>query len=247
MSEFKDHFSQQSSGYSVYRPSYPQELFSYLATLCPGHKLAWDCGCGSGQAALALIRHFDRVIATDGSTAQIEKAVPAEGVEYRVATAESSRLADGSVDLILVAQALHWFEFDLFYEEVRRVSRPEAVLAAVTYGLMRINPEIDQVIDRLYFNLLGKYWPAERRHVDNGYTSVPFPFPSTPVKEFVMQAAWSLEHCLGYLATWSAVQQFRQATAECPVKMIEDELRAAWRNEVYVVTWPLQMLLGRVS
>lgn len=248
MSEFKDHFSRQSTGYSHYRPNYPDELFAFLASLCRQPVQAWDCGCGTGQAAHGLIRHFKSVVATDASSAQIAKAAVGAGIEYRVATAEKSGLDEASVDLVLVAQALHWFDFDAFYREVRRVCRPGGVLAAIAYGLIRINPSIDRVIDHLYVDLLGDDWPPERKHIDNAYTSIPFPFELLPGKEFVMQAEWLFDHCLGYLETWSAVQNYRQRNGCCPVSLVADDLLAAWgdREQAHSVSWPLHPLLGKV-
>ena len=246
---FKDHFSRQSTGYGLYRPHYPAELFACLADLCRRHDLAWDCGCGTGQAAHGLSQHFKSVIATDASAAQIDKAVPADRVEYQVAPAEQSGLASASVDLVLVAQALHWFDFEAFYREVRRVCRADAVLAAVTYGLMRVNPEIDQIIDHLYVDLLGGDWPAERQHVDNGYQSIPFPFPRLADQNITMSAEWDFDHCFGYLETWSAVQRYRQRTGHCPLAEVADPLLAAWgdREQVRQLSWPISLLLGQVS
>jgi SAM-dependent methyltransferase len=248
MAEFKDHFSKQSTGYSRYRPNYPEELFAFLASLCRQPVKAWDCGCGTGQAAHGLVRHFKSVVATDASEAQIEKAAAGDGITYRVATAEASGLDDDSVDLVLVAQALHWFDFDMFYREVRRVCRPGGVLVAIAYGLMRINPEIDRVIDRLYVDLLGDDWPPERKHIDNAYETIPFPFAPLPGKGFAMLAEWSFDHCLGYLKTWSAVQNYREREENCPVSLVADEILDAWgdREQVLHVSWPLHLLLGKV-
>lgn len=249
MSEFKDHFSSQSQGYSLFRPHYPDELYASVASYCKRHQLAWDCGCGTGQASHGLIRHFAKVIATDGSSAQIERAVADEKIEYRVATAEASGIAAATVDLVLVAQALHWFDFDRFYQEVERVGRPGGVLAAIAYGLMRIAPGIDSLIDRLYYDLLGSCWPPERAYIDNGYRSIPFPFPLLPLGNFEMSAEWSCEHCLGYLETWSAVQRYREQNSECPVALIAGDLRAAWGSPSARrrVCWPLYGKVGRIG
>ena len=249
MAEFKDHFSRQSTGYGLYRPHYPDELFHKLAALSAGHQRVWDCGCGTGQAAHGLARHFEQVVATDASAKQIGQAVPHERIDYRVASAESSGLDDSSVDLVLVAQALHWFEFDRFYEEVSRVSRNGGILAVVAYGLLRIDDRIDPVVDHLYHDLLGEYWPAERRHIDNGYSSIPFPFRRLPVEEMVLQADWSFDHFCGYLETWSAVQRYRDDRGRCPIAGVQNALQSAWgdRSDICTIRWPLYLLIGQVD
>ena len=124
MATFKDHFSASAAGYAVHRPRYPDALVDFLAEQAPGHELALDVGCGTGQLSVLLARRFRRVIATDASARQIEEAEPHPSIEYRVAPAEQSGLEDGSADLVTVAQAAHWFELSSFYEEVWRILRP---------------------------------------------------------------------------------------------------------------------------
>ncbi len=143
---FKDHFSTQADDYIRYRPSYPPELFIWLAAQTEEHETSWDCGCGNGQASVGLAPFYRQVIATDPSLKQIEKARPHERIRYAVATAEESGLADGCADLILVAQALHWFDFERFYTEVRRVARPGGVLAALSYGELQVSGAPDAVV-----------------------------------------------------------------------------------------------------
>ena len=112
---WKDHFSHASDDYRRWRPGYPDELFAWLAAMAPSRAVAWDCATGSGQAAGGLAAHFARVVATDASAAQVAEAEAFGRVEYRVAPAEDSGLPDASVDLVTVAQALHWFEFERFF------------------------------------------------------------------------------------------------------------------------------------
>ncbi len=174
---FKDHFSDQSGDYLRYRPSYPDALFAYLAEISPTRHLAWDCATGSGQAAQGLSAHFEKVIATDASAAQIDSAIPTANVHYRVASAESSGLPDHSVDLVTVAQALHWLDLERFYDEVRRVLKPGGLLAVWSYNLLRTDSAIDAQVDAFYSRTVGPYWPPERRWIENGYRDLPFPFP----------------------------------------------------------------------
>ncbi|MCP4377042.1 MAG: class I SAM-dependent methyltransferase, partial [bacterium] len=206
---FKDHFSDQSGDYLRYRPSYPGALFAFLAEIPPMQHRAWDCATGSGQAAHGLSTHFERVIATDASAAQIDSAVPAANVHYRVAPAEASGLPDRSVDLVTVAQALHWLDLERFYGEVRRVLKPGGLLAVWSYNLLRTDPAIDAEVDAFYSHTVGPYWPPERRLVESGYRDLPFPFPELDTPPFAMTARWRLEQLLGYLGTWSATKRYR--------------------------------------
>src|SRR5215212_214493 len=183
---FEDHFSKQSQLYAKYRPNYPEEIYAYLASIAPGRSLAWDCGTGNGQAALGLARYFDRVHATDASAEQISLAYPHENVDYHVEPAEHVSLNDASVDLVTVAVALHWFNFDEFYREVKRVLNPNGVLAAWTYSLTEISPEIDPLIDQYYSEIVGGYWPERIRYLEERYETIPFPFEEITPPTFVM-------------------------------------------------------------
>lgn len=248
-SGFNDYFSGSAAAYTRYRPTYPPELFAWLASRTRGHELAWDCGCGNGQAAIGLAPHFQRVIATDPSREQIENAVSHERIRYAVAPAEESGLQPASIDLVVVAQALHWFDFDRFYAEVRRVARPGGVLAAVSYGEVRVEGEPDRVVARFYHDLIGPCWPPERRHVDERYASIPFPFEEIAAPPFAMEATWAMGHLLGYLGTWSAVTEYRRRNGTDPLELIVGELAAAWGDpeQPRRITWPLTLLAGRIG
>lgn len=245
---FKDHFSGQAAAYTKYRPSYPAELFAWLATLTKRRELAWDCGCGNGQAAHGLVPHYRLVIATDPSATQIEHALPHERIRYGIASAEDSGIESGSIDLVVVAQALHWFDFGRFYDEVRRVAAPGGVLAAVTYGELRLGEDIDRFIDRFYYGIVGPYWPPERRYVDERYETIPFPFPEIQAPMFHMEAYWTLEHLLGYLGTWSAVQEYLEARRANPLEQLQEELLCLWGDPTALrrVTWALTVRAGVV-
>lgn len=247
--DFKDHFSLRSAAYTRYRPSYPAGLFSWLASLTSSHELAWDCGCGTGQAAVGLAPYFSRVIATDPSQQQIEHALRHERISYAVAPAEDSGIPGASVDLIMVAQALHWFDFDRFYREAERVSRAGGVLAAVSYGPLHVDGEAGKVIDRFYHDMIAPYWPAERHYVDELYATIPFPFPEIPAPRFAMETAWDLEHLIGYLSTWSAVGEYEKQVGSSPLVLIDAELRAAWgdQQQPRTITWPLALRIGRIT
>lgn len=246
---FKDHFSTQACDYTRYRPGYPPELFAWLAAQTEGHEFAWDCGCGNGQASVGLTPYYRQVIATDPSLKQIEQARPHERIRYAVATAEESGLEDGCADLILVAQALHWFDFDRFYAEVRRVARPGGVLAALSYGELRVAGAPEAIVSRFYHDIIAPYWPPERRHVDEGYESIPFPFTRIDAPPFVMEVDWNPEQLLGYLGTWSAVKEFERQNGRDPLELIAAELQAVWggAEQTRRISWPLTLLVGRVN
>jgi ubiquinone/menaquinone biosynthesis C-methylase UbiE len=182
--EFKDHFSKQAHSYSAFRPTYPDELFDWIAEQCVEKKLAWDVATGNGQAAIPLARRFSLVIATDASAQQLAAATVHDRVSYRVATAEESGLGAASCNLIAVAQALHWFHWDAFWSEVQRVAQPDCVLVAWSYGLHQISPHVDAVVRHLYTEIVGPYWPPERQHVENGYAAISFPFARIHSPEF---------------------------------------------------------------
>jgi SAM-dependent methyltransferase len=237
----EDHFSKQAAAYAAFRPTYPDELFAHLAEVCGGGEV-WDCATGSGQAALGLAEHFARVHATDASAEQIRNAPPHPRVTYSVAPAEASGLAPHSIRLVTVAQALHWFDLDAFYAEVRRVLEPGGRIAIWSYGLMRVTPEIDALLHRFHDVDVGPYWPEGRWHVVDGYARLAFPFAREEAPEFRMLARWDLPRLVGYLTSWSAVQR---APGD-PVAEIAPELRAAWGapGTVREVRWPLLLRLS---
>lgn len=246
-SEFKDLFSKQAEEYAKFRPAYPGELISYLSALVPHHETAWDCGTGNGQAALMLADHFEHVIATDPSERQIRNASPHPKVEYRVATAEDSKLESRSIDLTAVAQAFHWFDHQKFTTEVQRVSKPGAVLAVWSYGLARITPKVDAVVMELYEDILGAYWEKERKLVDEGYRNVSIPLERIMTPPFQMSVEWNLEHLQGYLATWSAVQKYVAMNSENPINLIDEKLKRVWGNmNSQTVKWNLAVHVWRV-
>jgi ubiquinone/menaquinone biosynthesis C-methylase UbiE len=204
---FTDHFSKQAAGYAKFRPRYPQELFDYLGSIAPSRQLAWDCGTGNGQAAVGLASVFDHVIATDASEKQIANAQSHDRVQYRVGPAEHSGIGSETIDLIMVAQALHWFDLDRFYAEARRVLKADGVLAASAYNLLHIEAAVDAIVNRYYHEVVGPFWPPERELVER-FANLSFPFHEIDAPQFEMTVQWNLDHLLGYLRTWSSTQRF---------------------------------------
>jgi SAM-dependent methyltransferase len=233
----------------LYRPRYPDALFDWLLQQVPNHDRAWDCGTGTGQAALPLAERFDQVIATDPSEAQIAEAERRANVQYAVMTSERSGLRNHCAGLVTVAQALHWFDLDLFYGEVRRVIRPGGVCAVWMYALFELGDSVlDARIRSFYTDGIGRYWPAERAIVDAGYSRLNFPFVEMQPPTFAMQASWTLEQLGGYLGTWSAVTRYRKANGMDPVGPFIEELARDWGepDQVRQLRWPLEVRAGFV-
>ncbi len=246
---FKDHFSGHADDYKAFRPSYPPELFAYLASLVSPEELVWDCGTGNGQAAIDLAGHFVRVFATDASAEQIRQAELHPRVEYALAPAEKCPLPDCAVALVTVAQALHWFDLEQFYKEVRRVCKPRGFLAAWTYNLLSVNSAIDPLLDRLQKDYVGPYWPPERALVDAGYRTIPFPFEEFPVPQFEMSADWDFHRVKGYMNTWSSTKAFIRKNGYNPVERLTPDFLNAWGDPVTVrtVKWQFYIRIGRIG
>lgn len=246
---FPDHFSRHASAYARARPGYPEGLFDWLAGLPSRRDAAWDSGTGSGQAAVPLAKRFRSVVATDASSAQVLRAARAPGVIYAAAAAERPPLRDASVDLVTVSQALHWFDFAAFFAEAYRVARPGAALAAWAYGNCRVSHEVDAAYDTLYGDVLGPFWPPERVHVEQGYRTIPVPFPPLPAPAFAMEADWDLPAFLAYMDTWSAAQRYRRKLGKDPFEPVRPALEAAWGDPARErrVTWPLVLVAARIK
>lgn len=243
----KDLFSAQSPDYARFRPTYPPALFAWLAGLAPARATAVDVGTGSGQAAVALADLFDRVLAIDPSQAQLAHATPHARVEYRQGAAEATGLPEAAADLLVVAQALHWFEHERFFAEVRRVVAPGGVFAAWCYDLACITPEVDAVVHALGRVRLGPYWEPERRLVETGYRTLAIPFPELAPPPFEMQLDWTFDHLVGYLGTWSPRQRYLKQHGTDPLEVILPDLRAAWGDvPSRRVSWPLAVRAFRL-
>ena len=245
MSGFKDHFSADSAAYAAHRPAYPSRLFSHLAALTPDHGWAWDCATGSGQAAVGLANHFERVVATDASVQQIANARTRTNIDYLVARAERAPLPDASMDLVTVAQALHWFDIPKFFAEADRVLKPDGILAFWSYGLFRTNTPIDHAIDHLYGEVLAGYWPPERRMVEQGYGGVDLPFLELDDFHCEIEADRDSAWVANYLGTWSAVQRFTRERGADPLGRVREALDAPASTGRFRVRWPIRMRIGR--
>jgi SAM-dependent methyltransferase len=234
--------------YAQYRPGYPAELFSRLASLVDRRNLAWDCATGNGQAALELVKHFDRVIATDVSAEQIRRAAQHPRIEYRVAKSEQSGLDDRSVDLVTVATAMHWFDLERFYAEARRIIRPGGLLAAWAYHVGYVEPPFDRIFGRFYRDVVSPYFASGARLVDARYETITLPGESAEAGDFFVSAAWNLDQMLAFIGSWSGTRQYIKERGEDPAAFISEELERLWgeRERIHVVRWPLFIRISRL-
>ncbi len=248
MKQAQDRFSSQAGLYAQFRPVYPKVLYDFVLSHVKGFNLAWDCGTGNGQVATRLAEHFNMVIATDISEKQLSHAVQKANIQYKVCRAEQSGLADSSVDLITVAQALHWFDADAFFAEAQRVAAPGALLACWGYGLLTIEPALDALIGEFYHSTIGPYWDKERSHIDTGFNGINFPFKTLEAPGCSIDVQWSFEHLTGYLNTWSSVQKYIQQHQTNPVEALAEQLKAYWpEGTIKQVCFPVFVKAGHIQ
>jgi SAM-dependent methyltransferase len=247
--DYEDKFSHQAAEYARFRPTYPPELYAYLAEKAPAQRLAWDCGTGSGQAALGLADHFWQVAASDATPEQIAHAYPHPRIHYFIARVEQVGLPDHSVDLIAAAQAIHWFDLPAFYAQARRVLKPGGVVAAWCYYLPQVSPAVDELMAYYFNTIVGPYWSPLVQRVVEGYRTIPFPFDELQPPQFVGKTHWSLAELFGYLESWSSTQRYKEIEGSDPLEVIRRDLSAAWSDgrAKRLVRWPLYTRMGRVS
>ncbi len=242
----KDLFSQQSEAYAKYRPTYPQELYDFILKQVASREKAWDCATGNGQVAVKLAEYFEQVNATDISDKQLSQATPAQKVHYGVSRAEDTPFPDQYFDLITVGQAFHWFDFETFHQEAKRVLKPEGVIAVWGYELLEISPEIDPLILEFYENVVGPYWAPERHHIKEKYSRIPFPYREIQSPDFEMVKDWTLEDLAGYFSSWSSVQGYKDANeGEDPVPELIEQISPLWDVDTrQEVIFPVFLRIG---
>ena len=245
----KDLFSKQSDLYARYRHGYPKELYDHILSLVKDKNIAWDCATGNGQAAVALADHFKKVIATDISPAQIEKAKPRDNIEYLVCPAESTPFDENTFDLVTVAQAYHWIKWDEFKDEVTRVCKPGAIIAVwVYYAHTTGDKKVDDAVHDFYEDVTRSYWDYERKFVDEMYSTVEFDYELLPPKIFETILEWRREDLVGYISSWSAIQKYIKVNGHSPVPLIEKAINELWpEGEIKKVTFPIYLKSGRVT
>ena len=240
----KDLFSSHSQDYSKYRPGYPPELYKFLQELCSENNRAWDCGTGNGQVAGELSNFFKQVYATDISVNQLASAVQKPNIHYSKQPAEKTSFSNDYFDLLTVGQAVHWFDFETFYSEVKRLLKRDAIIAIFGYSLFRSDPKTNVIIDHFYNNIVGPFWQPERRYLEKNYKTITFPFEEIPAPLFTMKQQWSFERLVGYLNTWSAVKSYEREKGENPVEIIKSDLSSSF-GEVGEVNFPVLLRVGR--
>lgn len=241
-------FSPIAREYARYRPTYPPELFRYLASRVPGRSLAWDCATGSGQAAVGLVDHFQQVIATDISDELLAQAVPHPRISFRHADAVMSGIPAHAVDLVTVANAMHWFHGDAFEQEVRRVLKPGGVIAAWSFAFADISPEVDRLTRKVHNEIVDPFWIGPNHIVEHGYKDLQFGFAPVVPPPIAMTSHWDLDQLEGYMRTWSASVKYLKQHGQDPVRLVHEELLAAWGDpeQAREVRWQLNLRVGRV-
>jgi len=250
------HFQTGGAEYAQFRPSYPESLGALLATLVQKSqltpKLAVDVGCGSGQLTSLLAPHFGQVVGIDPSASQLQHAEPHANVRYQQGHAEQLDIADASADLIVAAQAAHWFDLDAFYAEVKRIAKPGAVIALISYGVPFIYDAVNSVFQQAYWQDVHRFWPPERQHVENAYSQLYFPFSAIslahiPGDQLSYQRHMNLPEFINYIKTWSAYQQALKQEQTHGFETFFSKLEAVWNpSDKKHIIWPLTLKAGRL-
>jgi Methylase involved in ubiquinone/menaquinone biosynthesis len=243
----KDNFSNRSDKYQKFRPGYPQGLYDFLLSVVTQKGVAWDCGTGNGQVAQELAKYFNKVYATDISKTQIEHAVQRDNIFYSVEPAEKTSFLSNTFDLVTVAQAIHWFNFELFYTEVERTIKPGGIIAVIGYGLFNSDQRTDEIINMFYREIIGSYWDSERRYIDENYETIPFPFAELTAPKFENIFKWTFDQLIGYLETWSAVQHYIKKNNSNPLDLVYNHLKNAWGDQEFKqIRFPILLRVGMV-
>ncbi len=248
MKQVQDNFSSVAADYAAFRPESPDAIYTFIYAHLNNTGTAWDCGTGNGQVAIKLSERFAHVYGTDISNEQLALAPMRDNIEYLCERAEQTSIPDNSIDLVTIAQAIHWFDFDTFYKEVTRVAKPGAMVAAWTYTVLKLTPAINEIIDHFYHNITVAYWDKERQYVDAGYSTIPFPFEEIPTPVFSIGKQITLQQLVGYLRTWSGVRHYIRKNQSDPTLLIINDLQNAWgTKETLAVRWPVHMRAGYIK
>lgn len=224
-------FSDKSDLYASARPHYPADVFDYLANLCSETQLAWDCGCGSGQAAIDLVTRFGSVYASDVSKEQIANAKQHPRIDYNVTSSECTEILDKSVDLVCVAQALHWFDYATFWPEVTRVLKPGGLFSAFAYKLPSIDSQIDKLIQQQIMEVIEPYWAPQNQLIADDYRDITFPFKKIDAPKFHMQTNWNLDELFAVIHTFSATRRCMDKLGDAFFKQAYLATKEKWGNQ----------------
>jgi ubiquinone/menaquinone biosynthesis C-methylase UbiE len=243
----KDNFSIQAADYAKFRPGYPDGAIDHALSFIKNREFALDVATGNGQVATKLAKYFQTVYATDISEKQLANATVMENILYKNEPAEKTSFGDQMFDLVIVAQAVHWFEFDAFYKEVYRILKPDGIFCVLGYGLFSSNPASDSILSEFYHDIVGPYWDAERKYLDENYITISFPFLEQPSKKFDISYSWSFRQLIGYLETWSATQHYKKKLGRNPIDIIRESLKKSWATSDQKVTFPILMRIGKLK
>ncbi|MEO7978371.1 class I SAM-dependent methyltransferase [Flavobacterium sp.] len=243
----KDNFSKQAVDYSKFRPQYPDEMIEYIISFVNNKFTALDVATGNGQVAHKISTYFKNVFATDISQKQLDNAIKTDNIIYSKESAENTAFENKKFDLITVAQAVHWFDFEPFYKEVYRILKPDGIFAIMGYGLFSTNSDSDTILHHFYYDIVGPYWDPERKYLDKNYKTIPFPFEEIPEKKFENQFTWTFEELIGYIQTWSSVQHYISKNNQNPIDLIYDDLKSSWLKNDKKVTFPLLLRIGKLK
>ncbi len=240
-------FDAQSDIYARARPLYPPTLYNFLVSVCSEHQMAWDCACGNGQVAVDLINHFTQVQATDVSEQQIANAIQKDGITYDVIPAEATSFADNTFDLICVGQALHWFDYDKFWPEIKRVLKLNGIFAAWGYSFFTIAEQIDQIIDTTFLDTIYPYWPDRNRLLWDHYLDVSFPLEKITPPPISLVMEWSVDELFAYLRSWSSTQRCVDAIGDDFFIKAYEQTREIWGepNMKRVINMDFCLVVGR--
>lgn len=243
----KDNFSKQASAYAQFRPHYPDDMLSYIVSFVRNKTTALDIATGNGQVAVKLAAYFQAVYATDISDKQLENAPAVANIVYKLESAEHTDFKDAQFDLITVAQAVHWFQFDVFYKEIVRILKPDGIFAIMGYGRFSTHSDSGKILMDYYHNIVGSYWDSERKYLEENYQTIPFPLDEIETKKFSNTFEWTFEQLIGYLETWSATQHYKNKNLKNPIDIIYQDLKISWEKGDKKVHFPLLLRMGTLK
>lgn len=243
----KDNFSAIAKQYASFRPEYPDAMMAHILSFVPYREEALDMATGNGQVAQKLGNYFTRVSGIDISKEQLEHTAKGANISYSVQSAEKTTFRAHQFDLITVAQAIHWFDFEMFHREVHRILKPDGVFAVMGYGMLQTCEAVDTIIHTLYRTILGPFWDPERRYLDEKYQTIPFPYQEVLTESFENRLVWDFQQLEGYLQTWSGVQHYKKKNGVDPLSFIREDLQKAWQEHDHSVCFPLLLRLGKLK
>ncbi len=116
-------FTGKAEAYAKARPGYCDAAMDYIFSLVPGDAALVEIGAGTGKFTLSLTRRGHAIFAVEPN-ADMRRQLTAAAAAYPSVsiidgTAEATSLPDNSVDAVLCAQALHWFDPEAFRAECK--------------------------------------------------------------------------------------------------------------------------------